>query len=822
MKVVITNIELESCELIKEKQQKHSKMKRDLLIGVQNIRSVNGKETDIYELINELNLDVLCLTETWLTGSSEDNIHIAAMIPYNFTFFHIPRKFCRGGGVGAVIKKNMCHVTICNRDQSEYVSFEYVEILLKFSSKLMRLIVLYRSPSQSINIFIEEFYEFMDVILKKDGVLILAGDFNIHVNDMNNKDSSNFKEILDAFNLVNHVYFPTHRLGNSLDLVITEKCDIIKRIHQNDTFKLSDHHLVLFEVKMKNEKYVERKTIRFRNISSINMDAFCKDMNQLLSDEMKSVHEVSDLVNTYNLILTSILEKHAPLKTRSINLKHGEVSRYWFNSEVKKLRCVRRKCERTWRRLKTLESKEMFIIARNNVIKQIKIQKVDYFRKIFEHDKQNSRKIFSTLNTLFGKDNALCNFENEDEISNKFLNFFMEKIDRIKNEMLSTVTECYEPAYLNNFNNNFRFVNVTYENIKKIIVDNKCTTCRNDPIPSILYKNSELLDILIPFVSKIVNESLSTGSFPESEKCAIVRPLLKNKSGDTNDLSNYRPISNLSFLSKIIEKVIAVQLTKYLEENNILTDFQSAYRDNFSTETAVLKINNDIICGISKGKCVLSILLDLSAAFDTVNHTFLLNDLRSIGISEDSMKWFDSYISKRTQVVVVNDILSRKNVVNCGVPQGSILGPILFLIYIDAVKNIFNKSDYKYHIYADDIQIYIEFESDESQVVIKKLESFINQVIIWMKKKHLKINEKKTECIVFGSKRNIEIVKSVNNKISIGKDLVQLKGCVKNIGFIFDENMTLNNQINNTIKVCNFQLRRISKIRRFLDKDTTC
>ena len=182
-------------------------------------------------------------------------------------------------------------------------------------------------------------------------------------------------------------------------------------------------------------------------------------------------------------------------------------------------------------------------------------------------------------------------------------------------------------------------------------------------------------------------------------KSALITPVLKKTSLDSNELVNYRPISNLSFVSKLLERHIAADLGYYIDENTLLDPFQSAYRPRHSTETALVRIHDDILQALDRKKGVILVLLDLTAAFDTVDHGMLLRQLYSIGIRGSALAWLTSYLSDRTLAIKIGDVVSRHQRLECGVPQGSVLGPLLFTIYCMPISSIFAKHGVKYHMY---------------------------------------------------------------------------------------------------------------------------
>ena len=218
-----------------------------------------------------------------------------------------------------------------------------------------------------------------------------------------------------------------------------------------------------------------------------------------------------------------------------------------------------------------------------------------------------------------------------------------------------------------------------------------------------LHLASNCLPYLLPAITDIVNASLRAGSFPTAFKTAIVRPLLKKNNLDPNDLKNYRPVSNLPFISKLLEKIVLQQLNNHLSNNSIRHPFQSA---NHSTETVLLHNVNDSLLASDSGKVSLLTLLDLSATFDTNDPTILLTRLEyTFGIHSTVLAWFKSCLYDRFQKVYVNNMHSDPGKLSCGVPQGSVLGPVLFTLYTNPLASIINHHNLNHHFYADGTQL---------------------------------------------------------------------------------------------------------------------
>lgn len=299
----------------------------------------------------------------------------------------------------------------------------------------------------------------------------------------------------------------------------------------------------------------------------------------------------------------------------------------------------------------------------------------------------------------------------------------------------------------------------------------------------------------------------------------IVTPILKKPQLDSEVLQNYRPISNLSFLSKLTERIVADRLTAHMRENNLQEPLQSAYRQYCSTETALLKVQDHILTSIDQRKGVVLLLLDLSAAFDTVDHAILLDTLeKDIGIKGQSLMWMASYLQHRQQTVIVPDGRSDSRPLSCGVPQGSVLGPLLFTIYTQPLADILRHHGVSYHLYADDTQLYLEFRlTDEvsQQEAIRRLELCVASIRAWMSKNMLRLNDDKTELLIAYPKSTTAA--NLPGSVVIGDANITPSTQVRNLGVAFDSTMALEQHVSNICRAAYFHLRRIGHVRRYLD-----
>ena len=356
----------------------------------------------------------------------------------------------------------------------------------------------------------------------------------------------------------------------------------------------------------------------------------------------------------------------------------------------------------------------------------------------------------------------------------------------------------------------FRFCHVTSKEIETLlrkIKRKKATGTDNLPANLLKYSSKAIAEPL----TFIINLSLGTGVVPNDWKVARVLPLYK--SGSRSSLDNYRPISILPVISKIAEKVVHSQLIHFLELNNLLSNSQFGFRQNRSTEMATTIFTDDIRQSVDKGNLVGAVFIDLRKAFDTISHSLLLSKLQSYGITGTELSWFTNYLFNRHCIVQFDSCISNSNPLTSGVPQGSILGPLLFIVFFNDIVDVIKHA--KLLKYADDTVVYVA--SKDVSTINNLLTEDLRLLADWFDQNELLINLKKgkTECLLFGTRQKLAKRKDSFNVKYKDNDVVETES-YKYLGVDLTSNLTLSSYFDRCYKKATSRLRLLQKLRNLL------
>ena len=446
-----------------------------------------------------------------------------------------------------------------------------------------------------------------------------------------------------------------------------------------------------------------------------------------------------------------------------------------------------------------------------------------YYSELVLNNASNTKRLFRVMNNLLNRKQVspLPPHDDSKALANRLGDFFRDKIINIHSLLSSRAAEKQSkvepelPRYKHVMD---KFECVTPDRIRAMLRRAPSKCCELDPMPTWLVKNCS--EILNGIITHIVNSSLSQSVMPSDFKSAILAPLLKKEGLPLLD-NNFRPVSNLAFLSKFIERSAADQMLNHMTINNIHEPLQSAYKAGHSTETALVRVHNDICTAMDQNQVTILVLLDLSAAFDTVDHSILLRRLSDVvGIKGKALEWFESYLVGRTQRVKVRDAFSREFELSCGVPQGSVLGPLLFTVYLLPLGDLVRKHGLSFHLYADDSELYIVFKPLPCQIAltIDKTSACADEIDNWMVDNNLKFNGDKTDMIIIGTRQMLSKLPP-DISVNICGNCITPKTSVRNLGVIFDANLNFKEHISRVCKSAFFHLHNISLARKYLTPD---
>uniref|UniRef100_A0A8C5N2E5 Reverse transcriptase domain-containing protein n=1 Tax=Gouania willdenowi TaxID=441366 RepID=A0A8C5N2E5_GOUWI len=741
-----------------------------------NVRSLLPKMDMVRIWVKSTGADVV-ISETWLTKSiTNEDINI---LGFNVFRTDRPKK---GGGVAIYVKSRFNASIVLSQSISKQMEFLALDLEI-VKSLHITVVGCYRPPSAP-----KEALDSLKLLLNQINYteLLMAGDFNW---DWFNATSDEFKRFCDSVNLTQLVNFPTRPNPKSPDkstLIALFLTNVPHKFSSLGVFcnDLSDHCVVAACRNTRIPKCKPRIVCR-RNLKHLNEQAFHHDLSMVNWKYISLIPDVELAWTFFKDTFMQIINKHAPLKKYRVKGRENP----WFSPELADSLHERNKAWDKARQSNSATDWSFFRQLRNKCTSLIKKAKSGYFLSVTTENLNNPQKFWKVIKSLSLNKNTetIPSFVLKDsvpvydrtEVLNCFNQHFLSSGSLFDSKGITTGNSCTESSMFSG--DPFNFNPFTCHEVHKAL---KALDHRKPPGPDLIepYFLKLAADFIAEPLSILFNLSIRNKDIPSVWKSAFVLPLLKG--GDPAVLTNYRPISNLCVLSKILESLVCDQLKEFLYSNEILSKLQSGFRKKHSTITATMKVINDIIAALDKKQYCASLFIDLSKAFDTVDHAILKRRLHLIGLSEHTVAWFSNYLENRTQCIKYEGLCSEFVTVHKGVPQGSVLGPLLFILYINNVEE--NVSDANMHFYADDTIIYC-FGSSLEQAVNSLQKAFVSvqHSLINLK---LVLNAEKTKLMLFSNHKKVPQAPPVVSTLE--GNVIEVVHEYKYLGVVIDDSLT--------------------------------
>ena len=753
-----------------------------------NIRSLSKNFKELKNVLSLLDhkFKIIALTETW---AKPHNIAL-----YNLDGYHhesLTRDGKIGGGISIYIDdkydyKIRSDLTSSN-DTSESFWIEIEKSSIGTPKNLL-LGCIYRIPGHNSDSFNQTLTNTLTTISRENKITYHTGDYNLDLIKHDSHPPTNeFLNINYAHSINPKITKPTRITPTTATLI-----DNLFTNHEDDPSDLAgiipldiSDHLPIFFHKLILTADQPPLPIFKRDFSAKNIKKFNILLSQLNWDPVLSSNDAQISYTSLHDLVTKTANDTFPLKQVTTNYKNKLT---WLTPGLKNSIKKKHALYSHYLKIRTPQSHATYKTFKNLLSRTIRTAERNHYQTLLLSNKNNLKKSWTIIKEIINKKKSISKptkfllngneTDDANQIADHFNSYFTnvgptldKKIPLTQTSPISFIKQkCMHNIFLNP---------CSESEVAKIIDKLKICASGYDNLPSVLLKENKT--IFIPILTHVINLSLSQGVFPKQLKIASILPIFK--AGASSSVSNYRPISLLTSISKIFERIFCTRLSAFLTKYQILYHLQFGFRPNHSTQLAMITLLEQIITSLDKGHFTIGIFLDFSKAFDTVNHQILLQKLECYGIRGIANTWVASYLSDRQQFTTYNGKKSPISNITCGVPQGSILGPILFLIYINDLGTISNKISTI--MFADDSNVF------SSGPNLKDIESLMNAeipiLVDWLRANRLSLNIDKTHVMVFGPPRKT-LSATVDIKIE-GRTLDLVKS-TKFLGLILDSGLT--------------------------------
>jgi hypothetical protein len=747
-----------------------------------NCRSLAANFDSIFQLVTkDLNslMDVIICSETWLQDVCADLYNLPG-----YNIFHQQRINARGGVCIYVRDIYVAHPKECHLIAR--TTFEHYQLSISLKPNPVIVSAIYRPPYSSLRDFIDEFNAYIEFLHEctsnVKAIICIAGDFNINL--LSSDTNSLVGEFLDtmyAHFLFPSILKPSRITANSATLI--DNIFINNPLTIKSGLVLADisDHLPVFAVFdkcfKKNLLPDNNESKSYRNFSSFNVNKFS---NMLGNCDWDFITEHSDINEDYKLFLTQFLNKfnlcfpELPGKRKRVRDKP------WLSVSI--INSCKYKQKLYNQMIRGIIPYPKYVAYKNTLTNVIRKAKIRYFTDFVNRHKKDSRAMWGLINSQIGRavPKSSPSFNTDANTLNEFFanlgNLATKNIQAHNGDIFATLNQ---PAP------NSLFLTPTSINEIILIVTKLAPkmSCGFDSISVKLIK--QIIGNIAAPLCKIFNKSLSIGVFPDLLKIARIIPIFK--SGDSEDLKNYRPISLLPSFSKILEQIIHTRMISYLNKQSTLHSSQHGFRINHSTMTAVIDVLESITSALNNKFFSIALFVDVSKAFDSIDHRLLLSKLHVYGIRGVALKLIESYLYNRYQYTVVNDVNSHYCKITMGLPQGSILGPLMYTIFVNDMFNV--NGSVKCVLYADDTVIIVSAKTTEDLFILASY--YFSLFSRWFTVNKLCLNSNKTKFIVFGTCGHDNL-----SSIVFDTHTVHRVSEIRYLGIIIDEKLCWKSHIN--------------------------
>ena len=628
-------------------------------------------------------------------------------------------------------------------------------------------------------------------------------------------------ELYQLTQLINNPTRITQSSQSLLDVVIAsmpEKIIFSGVVHLG----ISDHSLIYSIRKINTRIKTDLQgSVEYRNFKNFNVSGFLYDLQNIPWEEIRFKRKVDEMWRLWKTFFVDVLDKHAPVRVKRLR-KGGNIP--WVSREVKKKLFKRDALKRKAIKTNKEEDWRLYKSSRNVANTALRSAKRDYYANKFTNNKQNPKYAWRTINDILGRNRKQTTI-NEIKLPGKTVTSTDELVD-IFNDHFSNIGPKLAESIPNNNDVNFRdfitqqksktknsfsFRPVSVTLVYTLLVNLSTTKATGmDKISAKILQVAA--PVIAPSLTEIFNMSIDSDQFPSDWKAARVIPLFKK--GQRSMLDNYRPISILPVVSKLMERIMYDQMYEYLNQNNLFSKHQFGFRPYHSTTTTLLDCTNEWYTNMDRGLYNLVVFLDLKKAFDTVDHEILLSKFEMYGFQRKALNLLRCYLTHRTQSCQLASILSVEKEIICGIPQGSILGPLLFIMYINDLPSCLERTTPR--MFADDTNLTavgrtISEAEERASVDMRNVQK-------WLCANKLSLNIAKTEYVLIGTRHKISNI-DTHQGVKINNQLIKKVKNTKALGVELDENLSWEKHINHISSKISSGIGAIRKMREYVEQD---